>query len=175
MTNPDLTSVTEQIQALSDRQAIADLIARLGRMLDDKRFDDAEAILAPEVAVHTPGGLANGREAVVGQARRNHTVQTQHVITDVLVELEGDRARASANLIVTFGPDAPDSRLTINGSELTESNLMLGERYRFGAARGPSGWRLTSVEVARVWSSSSQPLTPGVRVAQTDGAAPAAA
>jgi hypothetical protein len=175
MTVPDITSLTEQIQELSDRQAIADLITRLGRMLDDKTFDDTEAILADEVTVHTPGGRARGRDAVVAQARRNHTVRTQHVITDVLIELEGDRAHASANLIATFAPDGPDSRLTINGSEQAESTLMLGERYRFKAARGASGWRLTSIEVAPVWSTGRRPPTPGVQVAQTDAVVPDAA
>lgn len=110
----DLASLHDQLQQLNDRQAVADLITRLGLMLDDKRFDDARTILADDVVVHTPGGSSPGPEAVVAQARRNHTVRTQHVITDVLIQLEGDRAEASANLIVTFVADSdhPDARVT---------------------------------------------------------------
>src|SRR4029453_5168038 len=150
MAVPDLTSLTEQIRELSDRQAIADLITRLGRMLDDKSFDDTEAILADEVTVQTPGGRARGRDAVVAQGRRNHTVRTQHVITNVLIELEQDYPRAWANLVPTFAPDEPESQLTINGAEQSEQRLTLGSRYRFEAAGGARGGGLTSNEGAPV-------------------------
>ncbi|MBV8217935.1 MAG: nuclear transport factor 2 family protein [Solirubrobacterales bacterium] len=152
------------LQELSDRQAIADLIARLGLMLDEKRFDEAASILADEVTVKTPGGSAQGRDAVAVQARRNHTVRTQHVITDVLIELNGDRAEARANLLATFAPD-PGSRLVINGEEQRASYLTLGEVYRFGAVRTAQGWRLERIETEPLWAS--QPLSGGARVAQT--------
>jgi SnoaL-like domain len=175
MAVPDLTPLTEQIRELSDRQAIADLITRLGRMLDDKSFEETESILADEVTVQTPGGRARGRDAVVAQARRNHTVRTQHVITNILIELEQDYARASANLVATFAPGEPESQLTINGAEQAAQCLTLGSRYHFEAARGASGWRLTSIEVAPVWSSGGRPPGSGGRVAQTDAAVPDAA
>jgi 3-phenylpropionate/cinnamic acid dioxygenase small subunit len=156
-------SPSNQLQELGDRQAIADLIARLGLMLDDKRFDEFESILDDHVTVKTPGGSAQGREAVAAQARRNHTVRTQHVITNVLIELDGDRARARANLTATFAPD-PGSRLLINGEEQRDSFLTLGEVYRFTAARTATGWRLSSIETEPLWSS--QPLSGRARVEQ---------
>jgi hypothetical protein len=164
--------LNDQLRKLDDRRAIADLIMRLGLMLDEKGFDDASAVLAEDVTVQTPGGSARGREAVVEQARRNHTVRTQHVITDPLIEVEGDRAEARANLIVTFAPesDQPGSRLVIVDSEQPVPQLTIGERYRFEAVRGDTGWRLTAIEVARLWSS--QPLPPGTRIAQMDPGAP---
>ena len=162
-------STTDQFQQLTDRQAIADLITGLGLMLDEKRFDDAASILADDVTVKTPGGSAQGHEAVAGQARRNHTVRTQHVITNVLIELAGDRAQARANLTATFAPD-PGSRLVINGEEQRASYLTVGELYRFGAVRTDHGWRLERIETEPLWSS--QPLSGGARVDQTDGAAP---
>jgi hypothetical protein len=166
----DLMSPHDQLQRLNDRQAVADLITRLGLMLDDKRFDDARTILAEHVVVHTPGGSSRGPEAVVAQARRNHTVRTQHVITDVLIELDGDRAEASANLIVTFAPDSdhPDARLTIGDSDQTQSRVMIGERYSFAALRDESEWRLTRIDVARVWSTA--PVPAGARVAEINQA-----
>jgi hypothetical protein len=175
MSSTDLMSLTEQLRQLNDRQAIADLIAQLGLMLDDKRFDDARTILADDVTVQTPGGSAQGVEAVVAQARRNHTVRTQHVITNVLIDLEGDRAEARANLLVTFVPDSdqPESRLVIGNSVQPESRLMIGERYRFEAVRGESGWRLTSIEVARLWSTN--PVPAGAQVAEVNRGATALA
>ena len=58
---------------------------------------------------------------------------TQHLITNVLVDLDGDRATAGANLLVHF-PDAT-----------------LGERYAFEAARRDDGWRLTRIVVEPRW------------------------
>ena len=130
------------LHELADRQAITDLVSRLGAWLDDKRFDDAPSVLTEDVSVATPGGTAQGIERVAGQARRNHEgYETHHVITNVLVDLDGDRAAARANLTVTFaGPEAQFS---------------MGERYRFEARRTPDGWRLSRIEVAPVWRSGS--------------------
>ena len=120
---------------MNDRQDITDLISRLGRWLDDKRFGDARAVLTEDVTVSTPGGQAEGIDRVVAQASRNHQVPTQHLITNVLVDVEGDTATATANLLVTFA----------------EPFSQQGERYRFGAARTPDGWRLSRVEVTPIW------------------------
>jgi hypothetical protein len=163
-TAADLLSLNDQLQLLNDRQAIADLITRLGLMLDEKRYDEAGTIFADDVIVRTAGGIARGPEAAVEHARRNHTVRTQHAITGVLIKLEGDRAEARANLIVTFVPDSDQraARLVIGNTEQPESRLMLGERYRFEAARGDRGWRLSTIEVARLWST--QPVAAGALV-----------
>ena len=175
MSTLDLISLNDQLQQLNDRQAIAELITRLGLMLDEKRFDEAQTILADDVTVQTPGGSSRGPEAVVAQARRNHTVRTQHAITDVLIQLDGNRAEARANLIVTFVPnsDRPDAGLTIGDSEQPQSRLMIGERYRFEAVRGKAGWRLTLIEVERLWSTT--PLAAGARVAEINRGVSAAA
>ena len=129
-------------QELADRQAIADLVSRLGAWLDDKRFDEAASVLTEDVTVATPGGTAEGIERVVAQARRNHEgYETQHVITNVLVDIDGDRAAARANLTVTFAS--------------ASSHFTMGERYRFAAARTPAGWRLSRIEVAPIWRTGS--------------------
>lgn len=128
----------------TDRQEIAELVARLGWWLDDQQFDDATAILAPDVEVSTPGGQARGIEGVAAQARRNHErLVTQHVITGVTTDLDGDRASVRANLVVTLVPRAP-----------TERQRTLGERYGFGAVRTADGWRLNRIEVTPVWTSA---------------------
>jgi ketosteroid isomerase-like protein len=126
---------------MNDRQDITDLISRLGRWLDDKRFDDARSVLTEDVTVKTPGGQAEGIERVVAQASRNHQVPTQHLITNVLVDVDGDAAIATANLLVTFA-----------GSVLERH----GERYRFGVLRTPEGWRLSRIEVTPVWREQLQ-------------------
>ena len=123
---------------LTDRREITDLVSRLGLWLDEGRFDEASTVLVDDVTVDTPGGHAEGIDHVIAQARRNHQhPHLQHVITNVLVDLDGDRAAVRANLVVTFADDAVTSQQ--------------GERYRFDAVRTPDGWRLSRVEVVPVW------------------------
>jgi hypothetical protein len=132
------------LQDLSDRQAVTDLVTRLGLWLDEKRFFDTESLFTEDVTVATPGGEAQGVGPVAAQARRNHEYERiQHVITNVLVELDGDRAHARANLIATLVPRASEPA----------AHATLGERYRFEAARTRDGWRLARIEVEPVWSS----------------------
>jgi hypothetical protein len=126
------------LQELADRHAVVDLVDGLGLWLDEKRFDAAREILTEDVRVQTPGGVAEGIESVAAQAARNHAVPTQHVITNVRVALDGDRATAGANLVVTFAG---------------EPLRTLGERYRFEAVRQPDGWRLSSIQVTPVWAT----------------------
>jgi 3-phenylpropionate/cinnamic acid dioxygenase small subunit len=130
---------------MSDRDQITDLISRLGLWIDDKRFDETAALFVDDVTVATPGGQAQGVERVAAQARRNHQSDlTQHVITNVLVDVDGDRATARANLVVTFVPDAAEPSV----------HRTHGERYRFEATRTTAGWRLSRVEVTPVWVSA---------------------
>jgi SnoaL-like protein len=126
------------IHDLTDRREITDLVSRLGLWLDEGRFDEAPSLLTNDVTVDTPGGQAEGIERVIAQARRNHQYDgLQHVITNVLVDLEGDRADVRANLVASF---VDDGRVEQHG-----------ERYRFEAVRTAEGWRLSRVQVTPVW------------------------
>src|SRR5262245_51223907 len=93
---------SQRVQQLVDRGEITDLVSRLGIWLDEKRWDQARSILADDATVKTAGGSVAGLDHVVEQARRNHDVPTHHVITNVVIDLDGDRAAVGANLIATF-------------------------------------------------------------------------
>src|SRR5262249_27972198 len=131
------------LQELTDRADLNDLLARQGRWLDEQRFDESESIFTDDVTVSTPGGQASGLPAVVDQARRNHTryARTQHVTSNVSVDLTGDHATVGANLIATLVQD----------DSTGEPTLTLGERYHFDAVRTPQGWRFRRVEITPVW------------------------
>jgi hypothetical protein len=148
---PPTSAVPDRaVAAMLDRADIEQLVHRLGVALDEGAFDDLRDLLTADVTASTPGGVAEGLDAVVDQASRNHdaTLAVQHQITGVLVDLDGDGASVRANLVVAFAVDpaaAPHERL--------------GGVYRFGARRTADGWRLTSVEASPRWKEG-EPLAP---------------
>ena len=139
--------VPRAVAELVERDEITRLVYRLAAYLDEGRFDDMRNLFVDDVVASTPGGVAEGIDAVIAQASRNHSPDhgIQHLVANVLVDLEGDRATVRANLAVTFArhvaePDAPSA---------------LGEVYRFVARQTRSGWRLARVESHPVWASNA--------------------
>jgi 3-phenylpropionate/cinnamic acid dioxygenase small subunit len=147
--SPTTTAGLTRLQELSDRADLADLLARHGLWLDEQRYDDAADIFTTDASVHTQGGLSQGIEALTALARRAHApfAATQHVTSNVLIDLDGDRAMVRANQIATLvhAAAAPDDAVTV------------GERYRFEATRTPEGWRFSRVETVRIWRSGAIP------------------
>jgi 3-phenylpropionate/cinnamic acid dioxygenase small subunit len=160
----DAARLERQVAELTARHEITNLVYRLGACLDDRRFDEMRSLLVEEATVRTPGGAAEGREALIAQARRNHQPDepTQHVITNPLVELDGDRAKVCANLVVNFAAPAGDEALPAAPRKYT-----LGETYHFEVVRTSEGWRFSSVESKPVWIS---PLSAAFLAAALRGA-----
>jgi hypothetical protein len=146
---------------LVDRDDITRLVHRVGAALDEGRFDDLRALYAADAVARTPGGVAEGVDALVAQASRNHAPDDgiQHVITGVLVDVDatGDRATVRADLVVVFARRDPSSAPPTPFGP--EPPTALGEVYRFTARRTVDGWRLASVATEPVWVSFA-PVVP---------------
>jgi hypothetical protein len=153
-------TVDERVLQLTDRNEITDLVYRLGVALDECGFEEMRSLLTEDATASTPGGTARGRAALVAQAERNHPPdeRIQHVITDVLVDLdgEGDRARVRANLLVHFAP-AEDTSGSAPAPTVTCTQ---GQVYRFEVVRTTDGWRFSRVETTPVWMSGVRPPRP---------------
>ncbi|WP_019632980.1 nuclear transport factor 2 family protein [Actinomadura atramentaria] len=140
----------DSLQDLRDRAELTDLLARQGRWLDERRYDDdafTASVFTPDAVAVTGGGRAEGRTELIAQARRAHDrfTVTQHLTTGVAVDLDGDRAAVRANLVAVLVP----------GENATP--IAVGEVYRFDAVRTPDGWRFASVEATRLWRSGEVP------------------
>ncbi|WP_396446451.1 nuclear transport factor 2 family protein [Actinomadura sp.] len=121
-------------------QELSTLVSRLGRWLDDKSPGDGRALFTEDAEAHTPGGVSKGVDALVEQARRNHAVPTQHFITGPLIDVDGDTALISANLLAVFAHEG--------------GPRLLGERYELRAARTREGWRLSRVQAHPIWEAA---------------------
>ncbi len=159
MTTIPASDVHPELRVLHDHNEITDLVYRLGACLDDGRFDDLRQLLVEDATVRTPGGDAAGREALIAQAERNHPADQrfQHVITNVLVDVTGDRATARTNLVLHIATPADVPAAPAGPPPLRTS---LGEVYGFDLVRTPGGWRFSRVETTPRWLSGDLPPRP---------------
>ncbi|MFB4300304.1 nuclear transport factor 2 family protein [Actinomadura sp. NTSP31] len=128
---------------IADRIEIADLFTRFALLLDERRWEDADTVFSDDVAVHSPrGGDLHGIDKVVDFLRQSEVEgqQTQHTTTDLLVDVDGDRAAASANSIVFYFRDGQAPHFTG------------GLRLAGTAVRTPAGWRLREVRITPAWT-----------------------
>lgn len=127
---------------LLDRIEIADLFSRLSRLLDEKRWDDANTVFAQDISISSPrNGELDGLDELVEAMRRAEKPDelTQHVTTGLLVELDGDRATASANSVTYFFRDGEAPFRTA------------GLRLDCVVVRTPAGWRLRESRTTLAW------------------------
>jgi uncharacterized protein (TIGR02246 family) len=124
-----------------------DLLPRLYAALDEHRFDDLADLFTPDARATTPGGVVEGREAVVAQATRNHARvnRLQHLVTGVLVVEHDDTVALRADLVAVFA-DA-------DGTPTFE----LGSVWRGSARRRDGRWRITDFTLTPIWQRGARP------------------
>lgn len=125
-----------------DHTEVSSLFARLADLLDEARYDDIHTIYTDDAVVHSPqGGELRGLDEVTAFLHETHVNgrRTQHLIAGVLVDVDGDRAKASANELTYFYRDG-------------EPPFRTGSlRLTWEAVRTPVGWRVREARLALVW------------------------
>ncbi|MGK8491655.1 nuclear transport factor 2 family protein [Nocardia asiatica] len=126
---------------IADRIEIADLFTRFARLLDEGRYEDADTIYTEDVEVHSPRIRVRGLDKVVDYMRQAEVEgeRTQHTTTDLMVDIDGDRAAASANSLVYFYRDGQPPHQTS------------GLRLACTVVRTPAGWRLREARITLAW------------------------
>ena len=138
-----------RLEELSDRAEISELLARYCHSLDEKDWPAFRTIFTDDALVDFtafggPQGSVAELEAFLipvldGLARSQHTVST------IKVDLDGDLARARSAAIVPM--------TTIN-AEGVESTFISGLWYEDHLTRTRDGWRIQSRKQVRGWASS---------------------
>jgi hypothetical protein len=133
-----------ELSIVIDRFEIEQIVFCLGRCLDERDFEGLRDLLTDDASVSTPGGTAVGHDALVEQARVRHSNDAgiQHVITNLLIDLDGDRARVRANLLVSFA----------HLGSADPAPFLLGEVYRFELQRAADGWRISKLTSIPIWT-----------------------
>ena len=131
----------ESMRALADRIAIGELLARYADMVDRRDWTKMGRIFALEGTIDfRASGGPHGpfREAMAWLDRAlDSWPNNLHLITNVIVDLDGDRASSRCYFHVPIGREAHDGRQYT----LTESGRFLDRLIRTA-----HGWRI----VARV-------------------------
>ncbi|GAA1958681.1 nuclear transport factor 2 family protein [Agromyces allii] len=145
---------------VDDRVQLAEMVSRLGAALDEHRFDVLHELLTDDVTATTPGGTAEGREAVVAQATRNHVGfdRLHHVMTNVIV----DQADPDPDPETEHDTGAPAGRTAKVRANLTAHFAhadgvpvqVIGAVYRFGVRETEAGWRIAELQVVPTWRTS---------------------
>jgi len=120
-------------RAIEDRIEIGELLARYERGVDSKDWDLWRSVFTPDAYVDcsSAGAAAGSRDEVAAcLARRlSQTPMTQHLINNVEIEFDGDRAKVRA---LVFNP------MHLPGiQELS----FCGTRYHHDLVRMPEGWK----------------------------------
>jgi hypothetical protein len=163
-TTPDLEVLRRQVQALTDRAEIGDLIDRFSRDLDDytlegRPFDVAwvRSYFTEEASVEYPVGAAAGAEAIstlIDGRGMAPFQRTQHVTTNYVIDLDRDRAAVRFNLIATHVHTEEVHRRL---GEEPGAHFTVGDYYEGEVVRTDAGWRFSRQALHVTWSEGTPP------------------
>ncbi|HEV7646532.1 MAG TPA: nuclear transport factor 2 family protein [Actinophytocola sp.] len=148
------------VRALCDRAEITDAVVRMGWLLDRRDWDGLRELFTERVYTDytalwggTPQeGAVDDLLSTSAQGSWRRTMDgleaTQHLITNVLVDVTGEQARATANVLGTHRLPNP------HGSPL----WTVGGTYDFGLVRTAAGWRIRAITQGLSWVEGNQQI-----------------
>lgn len=136
------TDPVEQLQWLVDRAAIGDLQAEYGRCLDDKVYDEWQALFTEDAELHMPYESIEQPDLPAAAHRvLDYYPRTQHLLGQSYIEIHGDTARGRRYLAAAHNPE----------EEAGRRHADLGGWYEHEYRRTPEGWKFTSIRATFIW------------------------
>jgi len=130
---------------------IEQLLYTYARAIDGKDWKALDQVFAPDARIHY--AVERGTEVSFRDLgpwlSRAMTIfkQTQHVVTNPLVELAGDTARCTSYLTATH--------LQVRESDGALVRTTEGSMYRDTLVRTRDGWRIATRRLDRLWVDGS--------------------
>ena len=136
------------LTALQDNQEITELCYRYGLILDGRDWAGLAALFTPDAsAFYLDMPPCHGYRAIEDTCRSalGSLSATQHLISNVVVRLDGDRAESSCYL------QAQHVKTGTPGGD----NFIIAGRYDDQLIRTPDGWRIRERRLTLSWTSGN--------------------
>lgn len=131
------------LQAVADKLEIHELLARYARGVDDRDWELYRSVFTDDATIDysSAGAIAGSRDEVVAWFEQNFGVipWTQHYITNVEIDLDGDAARVRA---MFYNP------MQLPG--MAEPSFC-GGFYHHELVRTPDGWKSRHLREENRW------------------------
>lgn len=150
-----MSTAPETLHQLADRAAIGDVLVRYATAIDGRTWDLLDTVFTPDAQLdyRGAGGVAGPYPEVkrwLAEVLPMFRV-TQHLVLNRIVDLDGDRARSTAQFL------NPNEAM-IKGEPWI---FTVGGTYHDLLARTPDGWRITRrVEETLWWDHPLPGLAP---------------
>lgn len=131
--------MTIDLQTLADRIEIEERLFLYGHLLDTGRLEQvADAVFTEDADIHLGGERLVGRTAITARLEEYRPVLkgTSHVITNVVIAVNGDEASAYAKVCAWHWFARPDA------DPLGPTDLMSVGGYEDKLRRTERGWRI---------------------------------
>ena len=143
---------TLSVEEISDRIQIDDLLIRYTVAIDEKDWELLDTVYTPDAHVdYTESGGIKGEypevRAWLAKALAPFTM-TQHLVSNSVVELDGDEARARTMVFNPMGTDDGKGGLRI---------FYVGGWYRDKLVRTEAGWRIAERYEEKAFMQSNWP------------------
>ncbi|MCX6433647.1 MAG: nuclear transport factor 2 family protein [Actinobacteria bacterium] len=143
------------LQAISDRIEIEELLVRYSRALDFRDFAALETLFTADAtfdagSLGCPTGSAEIRAMIEGTLTGLDA--TQHLIGKSLIELNGDEAEVRTYLISQHIREATEGPV---------KHYFLGGEYADRVVRTPEGWRIAYRRLDRMWKQGDRAVISG--------------
>lgn len=140
--------LTAALQAMADRQEVAEVCIRYAFALDTKDWQLLESCFAASPVFLHPGGRLDGFPDILERTKAalGPLTATQHLLGNILVQVSGDRATSSCYF------HAQHVRTETPGGDL----YIIAGRYDDTLLRTPDGWRIAERRQTYLWRAGNR-------------------
>jgi 3-phenylpropionate/cinnamic acid dioxygenase small subunit len=141
----------DDLHYLLDELAVRNLVARYARAVDERQLGATTDLYTSDCLFEFPSVSLRVNERHILKERGLRGLEpfdrTQHLTTNVLVDVDGDSATARADLFAMHIHDEKDPA----------THFDLGGVYDFRAVRQPEGWRISRIKLTTIWTGGQGP------------------